>query len=88
MLGAVLRQFHPRLSRQFQQPVRIGHYLPQKLPPRFAVRPVNRRLALMLEPVPLVAPSFPDRDVRHGRQDPQQFDDPSASRLYVLGPRM
>ena len=45
-LGAGLRQFHPRLSRQFQQPVRIGHYLPQKLPPRFAVRPVDHRLAL------------------------------------------
>ena len=24
-LGAVLRQFHPRLSRQFQQPVRVSH---------------------------------------------------------------
>ena len=24
-LAAVLRQFHPRLSRQFQQPVRVSH---------------------------------------------------------------
>ena len=24
-LGAVLRQFHPRLSRQLQQPVRVSH---------------------------------------------------------------
>ena len=27
LLGAVLGQFHPRLPRQFQQPVCIGHYL-------------------------------------------------------------
>ena len=35
----------PSLSRQFQQPVRIGHYLSQQCRPRFAVRPVDRRLA-------------------------------------------
>ena len=81
-LGAVLRQFHPRLSRQFQQPVRISHYLPQKLPPRFAVRPVDYRGAaspLMLEPrylwYPWASAHAGEGGVRHGRQDPQQFDD-------------
>ena len=36
----------PSLSRQFQQPVHVSHYLSQQCRPRFAVRPVDRRLAL------------------------------------------
>ena len=42
--------------RQFQQPVRVGHYLSQQRRPRSAVRPVNRRLALDAGTQVLVVP--------------------------------
>ena len=49
----------PSLSRQFQQPVHVSHYLSQQCRPRFAVRPVDRRLALGAgTQVLLVPPGF------------------------------
>ena len=70
-----------------QQPVRIGHYLSQQCRPRFAVRPVDRRLALdagtQVPLVPLGFGPFRQDGVRHGRQGPQQFDD--AVRQQIIG---
>ena len=84
-LGAVLRQFHPRLPRQSQQPVRVSHYLSQQRRPRFAVRPVNHRLALDAgAQVPLVSLGFgpfPDVDFRHAARARNSLTIPSANRL-------
>ena len=64
--GAVLRQFPLRPSRQFQQPVRIGHNPGQQRCPRPLAAPVDGGLALhaggKVGPVsPGLAP-FPDAD--------------------------
>ena len=61
--GAVLRQVHP--PRPLQA-VRVGHYLRQRRP-RFAVRPIDRRLALDAKRPGTAVRGLhtPDGDLRH-----------------------
>ena len=84
-LRDALRQFTLRLPRHFQQTVRVSHNRGQQRATCFAVGPVDGRLSLyagsQVPLVPLGLGPFLHTGLLHGRQRPQQLDDPVGQQI-------